>query len=286
MSRRSKSDVFSAAPKIIELLLIGLLGLIAARLFWLLLAPLPIAETPPPVVRSVTTSNATVVKSPFGKIAAELVEPVEQPLSDVQETSLNLKLHGVVSDGERSAAIIEKPDNKQDVFYLEDEIWDGVTLEAVYANQVTINSNGVIESLKLPKDLEGRPPPVVASPNRTPPRQIREADGPSSASLRETSRNRPFGISEFIRFEPSRNSAGEPALAIYSGGNKALFESQGLQDGDVLLEVDNKRVTDVAQVFAGLANKPSVKVVVERNEVPVDLVIALNPGRGSADASN
>ena len=287
MSRRGKSGAFGAAPRFLELILIGLLGLVAARLFWLLLAPLPVADTPPPVVRSVTANNETVVKSPFGKIvAAEPAEPVDQPLDTVQETSLNLKLHGVYSDGENSSAIIETPENKQDVFGLGDEIWNGVTLEAVYPNQVTINSNGVIESLKLPKELQDRPTPVVAPPIRSPEPQIREADEPSSRARRGPARNQPMGISEVVRFEPSRNSEGEPAIAIYSVGDKSLFESQGLRDGDVVVAVDNKRVTSVVDALSGLANKPSVKVDVERNGVPVELVIALSPERGPADASN
>ena len=287
LSRRGKSGAFSAAPRFIELILIGLLGLLAARLFWLLLAPLPVADTAAPVVRPVAANSPTAAKSPFGKIAAaEPAEPAEQPLENVQETSLNLKLHGVYSDSENSSAIIETPENKQKVFNLGDEIWNGVTLEAVYPNQVTINSNGVIESLKLPKELQDRPPPIVAPANRPPAPQIREVDGPSSASLRGASRNKPRGISEIVRFEPSRNSEGETAIAIYSVGDKAFFASQGLRDGDVVVAVDNKRVTNVVEALTGLANKPSVKVNVERNGVPVELVIALNPERGSADASN
>lgn len=295
ISRRNKVGRFSAVPKIIEVVLIVLLGLVAARLFWLLFAPLPVADNPPPVVRATASSSQSIAKSPFGKIAAAPIEEEAQPLETVQETTLNLKLHGVMADDERSSAIIETDNNKQSVFFLDEEIADGVTLEAVYANQVTINRNGIIESLKLPKDFEDRPPvsPVQVSATQTPvnetvlPEKVSNLDGPSSDRVRNAQRPAPpKRLVDAVRFEPSRSSSGDPAMAIYSRGDKAFFEAQGLRDGDIVLLVDNKPVTNVVEVLSRLRNKRSVNVVVERNAVPVELTIAISPGREAADVSN
>ncbi|MEL7487233.1 MAG: hypothetical protein AAGJ87_08465, partial [Pseudomonadota bacterium] len=57
--------------RIVEVLLLILLGVASARFFWLMFAPLPIADAPPPVVRPVAQApgaSADVVRSPFGRV--------------------------------------------------------------------------------------------------------------------------------------------------------------------------------------------------------------------------
>ena len=292
LSNRRKSGIFGVLPKIVEPILIVLLGLAAARLFWLLLAPLPVADIPPPVVKKSAPAQTLVAKSPFGKMATAAVpEANDQGPEDVQETSLNLKLHGVNNFGnDQSTAIIETPERKQKVFGIGDTITNGVTLRAVYANQVTITSNGVVESLKLPKkEFNSAAParralPRTASSRNPPP----EASQIARRQLRNSRRAPGANITDFVRFKLAKARSGENAVALYAAGDPSLMQEQGLQDGDVLIEIDNRPVRAPVDIIRYVGNKTSVKIVVERENEPepLSLTIALNTERGSLDASN
>ncbi|MEL7486876.1 MAG: type II secretion system protein N, partial [Pseudomonadota bacterium] len=202
----------------------------------------------------------------------------EAPTLDVQETTLNLKLHGVWSDGDRSTAMIKIPNGKQKVFGIGDEIVNGVTLDAVYANQVTILRGGVRESLKLPKDIPEAVPQRRSAARAATPPTAREASGARS-------------LLDVIRAQPRRDERGAFGVVLTAAsGQDNAFEALGLRSGDLLVEVEDEPVTGDLQQFndilKSLLGARSASIVVERDEVELPLTIALSDGDGFTDDSN
>ena len=277
----------------VEIALLLIVGVLFARLFLLLVAPVPVADTPPPVVPETASaaSTAVIARSPFGRVEEIVAAPADEPLVlAVEETTLDLSLHGVIADGDTSTATIRTPDGKQRVFGIGDEIVNGVTLEAVYANQVTLLRGGVREALKLPKDA---PDPVTAPARRAAPRQNAPIAQPS-AEIDETSPATATGqtsLLDVVRASPSRNSLGALSVTLSAApGADAAFAALGLQDGDRLLAVENQSVTEgfqqMSAVLKSLEGKSSTTITIERDGKPMDLEIALTPGSALSDESD
>ncbi|MEL7491296.1 MAG: type II secretion system protein N [Pseudomonadota bacterium] len=275
LTRKRKSGDFGPAPKILEYLLLALVALASARLFWLIFAPLPIADTPAPVIRPTVSDNNTVeARSPFTPMA-ETVEAAAVAAAapeEVQETALDLKLHGAFSEGDDSSAIISTPQGKQKAFRIGDEITNGVTLKEVFLNYVIINSNGIDESLKLPKDVE-----IEATAPARAPQPVRGSASTPAASA-------PSGgasLLDVAQFETMLDSDGEPAVAIIATGDISKLEALGLRDRDIVRAIDNRRINELGDALPRLAGKRSVRVVVERNGTPIEVVVNLNSGKNA-----
>src|SRR3954468_5371383 len=140
-----------------ELLLLVLIAVQCARLFWILVAPIgPVGDwkaTGGPVA----PTDASVLASfdPFFRLDGTTGPTVV--------TSLNLKLYGVREDRAtgRGAAIIALPDGRQMNFAVGEEVMPGVTLTAVGFDNVTISRNGTVEQIFL--DQSGPAQTVVAT---------------------------------------------------------------------------------------------------------------------------
>lgn len=262
---RKKAPFSHRGIRLVELVLFVLLCILVARLFWLLFAPISVASGPAPVSPTTKAQETAAVVSPFRQIVAlQQAPPVEEIIpEDVQETSLDLSLNGVWLDGENSTAIIATPDGKQGIFKIGDEIWDGVTLEEAYPNQVRINRRGIIESIKLPNKtdystLEDTPPTTERLP--TPVDPVSEA---------------PTILTDIVRFEPTIDFEGQPAFGVYAiNGHQTRFEALGLRNGDIIRTVENRRIANIPEILSRINGKETVRVVVERGETPIELEIA------------
>ena len=263
-------------PRVIELLLAVLLAALAARFFWLVFSPLPLPSGAP-IERSGAQQAAApvIVKNPFGAAAnVEIAEVDEAP--DVAETTLNLKLTGVWAEGVEGSAIIALPDGKQRRFNVGDEIINGVELDAVYADQVTIRRNGVREALKF----EGKEATAAAN-------QAARRSSRSQPNLRNVSGTPPAapsagmnGIASVLRVAPSIDENGERSIELYASRNRVAFESFGLKDGDRLVAINGSapptNPAALSSVIATLQRRSSVTVTVERNGERIPISISMD----------
>ncbi len=239
------------APRIVEVLLVILLGALLAIGLVKLLAPLPLPKGD--VMASITAQSsnsgeAEVARSPFPK-AEIVVEPAEAA-PDLAETALDLTLTGVWPGEEVASAIIRKPGGKQETFGLGDTIVNGVTLVAVFSDQVIIEQNGVRESLRFEsKARVTRSEPVEATP--PPSRGVSIGD-----------------IHSLFRLGPGEDANGRPAVAIFAGSDRAKFQQTGLQDGDVLKAINGAppplEPASLAKLMNDIALSGKADVVVER----------------------
>lgn len=265
-----------SAPRAVEILLAILIAIILARLFISLFAPLPlpkgevVASAP-----SAAPAAPVVVKSPFPALAVEL-EAVVEPTEDVVETSLDLTLKGatVWPDQEGASATIRTPDGQQKRFSIGDTIVPGVTLEAVYADQAIINSNGARESLRFESKVTID---ELADESQEPirPHGRRDPNAPPAAVTAESIGR----LSSILRVAPGMNSNGNLVVELYAAQDRSSFSALGFEDGDRLVSINGAPApTNPAALSAALnqiQREDNVAVVVERNGEDIPLRISL-----------
>jgi len=185
-----------SAYSALELALIALIAIQAARLFWVMVTPLgPVGEWRAP--SSLVAAPATARLGdfdPFFRLAG-----AGGPMA---VTGLNLRLYGVREDRAtgRGSAIIGLPDGTQNSYAVGEEIMPGVTLAAVGFDHVTISRAGVMEQIFLdqsqpaavagvPAPPQGAPPPPVIAPPQTQPLPVIVAPAPAAPGNLVTARS-------------------------------------------------------------------------------------------------
>lgn len=259
------------APRFVEVILAMLIAFLLAQAALAFFAPLPV----PKGDRMAALSNQTVettpiaARNPFPKQAVEPV--VVEAAPELAETALDLGLTGVWPEASGGSAIIRRPDGKQRRFAVGEEIVSGVTLAAVYSDQVIIEQNGVREALRFETKAPIEriaPQSVGRGPVSQPERKIdnRVDDGQ-------------FSLNAF-RLQPVRDSSGSPAIAIFAGRDPAAFRAAGLEDGDILRSVNGAppplTPQDLSALLQQLARVGAATIVVERDGAQRTINLSLN----------
>ena len=288
---RLSGQNLSRARSVILVLLIGLAIIALARLVWLLFSPLSAPAQLPDIPRTgqiVTrqTVDNEPVRNPFSPAAVEFEVPVATT-ENLQETSLDLKLHGVRVDGERSSAIIDvnTGDNSrrgQGVFGLGEELIDGVELVEIRAGEAIISRAGVREVLRLEgasdESLIDQNPSRSALGSQT--LQQTASAQPARPVPPSASDGRRRSLQDIV--QPRRRALpnGERALFLFPGRDREAFTQAGLQARDRLLKINNLQPpTDIRQLYQLLEDASisgSVEIVVERGGTPQTIRVPLD----------
>ncbi|WDI31252.1 type II secretion system protein N [Hyphococcus flavus] len=235
------------APLVGEAVLAILLGALLAMTAWKIFAPLPLPQGD--AIASIApvgsgSQTAMSVKSPFPK-AEEAAMQTEDIAPDVAETALDLTLTGVWPAADKPSAIIRRPDGQQERFTLGDTIVRGVSLIAVYSDQVIIEQNGVRESLRFESKARVTQP---ENENRSEP--PKPESQPTSGSGAVSIQN----LQTAINLRPTRSEDGELVIAIYAGNDQQVFDRTGFQDGDVLKSINGAPAPTDPRALASLMN--------------------------------
>jgi general secretion pathway protein C len=210
-------------------LLVLLLIIQSARLFWTLVTPVgPVGKWHS--AKPLAALNVPPGFDPFFRTGGG-------PATQVAVTSLSLKLFGTRLDfaSGRGSAIIATPDGVQSSFAVGEEIVAGVKLKEVGADFVVIDRGGTAEQLFLDQSN----PAQVASPTGSTPVAPPAPVAGVSAVL------------DAVNVAPRMNGATINGFVLTPKGDGAAFKAAGLEPGDVLLSVDGKAVqaiTDLPQL--------------------------------------
>jgi len=243
-----------------ELILIALIAVQLARLFWLLLTPLgPIGDWRPPALLAQPPATARLGDfDPFFRLAGAG--------GPVAVTGLNLRLYGLREDQAtgRGSAIIALPDGVQSSYGVGEEIMPGVTLVAVAADNVTISRGGVLEQLFLDQSTPApgaAPAPPVGAPAPAQPMVVAPAPAPGLAAPP-------------IQMQPRVSNNQITGLAVSPGGDGQAFRAAGFAPGDVITSVNGQRVTSAEQALALVRQAGGqAAVTVDRGGRPVSLTV-------------
>ena len=156
-----------------------------------------------------------------------------------------LQLFGLRSGGAdgRDSAIIRRPDNSQDVFFIGQEIIDGVVLEKIQSDHVVIRRMGVIEGLYLDQARA-----AISTIEKSPAQTATSNETQSSEPLRRRISISPTELFAAIEAVPVTAASGKQGLRLQPRGDIAIFQDAGFISGDVLLSVNGQAVTDLARM--------------------------------------
>lgn len=270
------------APSLFEIVLAVGLGLIVISIAYALFGPLPTPRSLPAGAAPVAAAQAPdrLIENPFRQTDIEPAAVVD--VGDVfAETSLDLKLHGVIKVGQSEAAIIQTPDGEQSRYGVGDEVWNGVTLDRIDADRVVLLSAGVRETLRIinRSDTTGGFAPAPPQRRETQP----------ASTLRSGNVDDGLSISDIVSITPRATSDGL-RLVVSPGANANAFAATGLRPGDQVLAVNNRRLPNdlaaAAQQMAGLADQNSISLLVERDGVAVPIDLELSAGVDEDDVDD
>lgn len=257
---------------VIEWLLLALVAVQAARLFWALVTPVgPVGEWKSP---------ASLVAHPAaGSLGA--FDPffrLENGGAGVV-TALDLKLYGVREDRAtgRGSAIIALPSGQQISFAVGEEIMPGVTLVEVGFDSVTINRQGSREQIFLDQSTAAEPVGGAAAP---PP--VAGAVQPTPAPMVSVPAARPAPpppppLREPVQLRPRTLNGRVTGVAVSPGADDQIFRAAGFAPGDVIVAIDGQAVRSVEQVRAQVARSGgSVTVMVDRGGRAVPMRVRLS----------
>ncbi|MEM6539055.1 MAG: type II secretion system protein N [Pseudomonadota bacterium] len=279
--RSSKNKTLSSVLFWGQLLMFAGIGVVLAKLFYAIFSPIGIPE--PEALASnlpqnepsaqVEATGLNPFKVPGGAPAEQGPTEAMAPAEALEETSLDLVLHGVQVDGSFVTAVIRTPDGKQRSFTIDDEIWNGVRLDSAREDQVTIRRGEIRETLTM-VNREVRP--VRAERSSAPPPEAKAPTEDTSSVV--------GSIGDHIEAMP-RPVPGGIDIVLFPRGDGEVFRSVGLTEGDVLISINGRSLPkspeQIAAALSGLQSGNAFDVVVDRNgiEVPLSITVAASEKR-------
>lgn len=189
-------------------------------------------------------------------------------------TSLQLTLYGIrMNEGSGlGSAILAGPEGVQDSFAVGDEILPGVKLYSVQFDHVIIDRNGAKESLYMDQSV---PAETVGGDEQTGNSSAIASDGDSATVISSLN----VGVANAVSFQP-RNVGGKVTGIIVSPqGDGALFKAAGFRDGDIIVSVNGRKVSSIADIQALKSQiKPGARLSVDVERGANTVPIAVNLG--------
>lgn len=226
----------------------------------------------PVTATNTDTSTEAVATAPKQSLASysiieqrNLFAAAKDAQVETKKTNLKLRLVGTsIPDRSAPFAIIEnKANQQQDVFEINEKIFKQAKLVEVLQDSVRIDNKGEIETLFLEEGKTGGSTPTSSGEDM----QISEAE------LEGALANLPQLLSQARAVPYFRNgqSIGMRIFAIKKG---SMYEKLGLQNGDIILAVNETSLSDPAQalrIWEQLKQERSVNVKIERSGTSKDL---------------
>ncbi len=256
--------------------LAAFMGLIGAKLFWLLVEPAgSVSRVSPDAMRlsaapANTHGHADIAllfrANPFvdAGFASEI-------MPDAPETTLNLKLVGLrAATGDAlGAAMIVTPDNRQSLYAPGDEILDNVYLDRVLTDRVILKKGDVLESL-LRDGHEGKLLVIGGEEVESAERETTSTPEPALETRPPLERQ---AFIQGVRLNPVREDGRTTGYKIVPRNDAGILQQVGLQDGDIVTVINGTRIADIdtTEVFGliGAASQLDMEVLRGEESIPV-----------------
>ncbi len=215
----------------LEVAIVVLLAVQAARLAWLLLPPAALGTLP--------TEAASAARPDPGRLAIDAFHPVRGPATAADTSGLQLFAVRPAAGG--GSAILAMRDGAQRSYAAGDEVAPGVRLAAVASDHVVVLDGGGRRSeLRFAQPdhaaprrpaTQAAPPPAGATPTSTAP----AASAPATAPAID-----PAALMADMGLIPEQTDGRVTGYTVVPRGNGAALRASGLQAGDVLVSVNNE----------------------------------------------
>ncbi len=280
----------SKLPSLASLCLVAALGILGAKLMWLIIAPKQISTH---LVQS--ADNATIKpkeKINYGKLIANhhlfgevvvkkaAVAPPVENKSTVAPTKLNLKLHGIVSykNSENGYALISSSDGAQKVYGKGDELQKGVTVSDIFSDKVVLDNRGKTEDLLLPRNKNAPSNSKYTQKKSTtiakPPTSLGNAKAISKktntldlGAFRRDVQANPQKILDIATPSAAIKNGKFLGFRLRAGRKRDLFHQLGFRSNDIITEVNGIILDDASKgpmVLGELAQASNLSITVQR----------------------
>lgn len=218
---------------------------------------------------------------------------IEEAISDVPETALNLILSGLVaSDNKAIAAAIIEYQGKQETYGI-GEIIKGTraSLEQVLMDRVLIKQSGRLETLMLDGFDYNQPIEKVTAKAKTTkgkskPRRPDVVDNRDNKALSKNAKNLrkelssdPTKMSDYLRISPKRKDGDIIGYALRPGKKPEFFKLSGLKSGDVAVEMNGYDLTDTTQAMQAMVEMKQardISLLIDRQDSVTEILISLD----------
>ena len=243
--------------------------------------------------------NAIEALNLFGAFSQQEVEKVEElVIEDAPETRLKLTLTGAVasSDKATSAAIIDSA-GKQETYSIGENIkGTRAVLEKVFNDRVLLKVSGRLETLmiegvdfnknvqaikpasKQQRTTKKAPSKRFSSPNVVDQRN-NKALTQSTKSLRKDLDDDPGKITDYLKISPKRENGQISGYRLMPGKDPTFFESAGLKNGDVAIQMNGFDLTEpreAAQALQSLKEEREVSLLLDRNSEITEILFSID----------
>ncbi len=241
-------------PLLFELTLVAMLAWVVSG--WLLpsndLKPSGLSENTREATATLPDITRLLTVPLFGKLQVRATKPVVQKPKPVVVSRLNIKLLGTIVAGENSAAIVAVAKRReQQVFFIGDRIQPGVILKEVEAEAIVVERGGKLERISLEQGakLTVTPMPgaaIAANPGlaSAQPTSIKM----NRAHLQQQLQNFPVLMTQ-AKASPHFVNGKPGGFAITQIAPGSLYQQAGLQNGDIILTVNGKQITNAKQAM-------------------------------------
>jgi len=215
----------------------------------------------------------------FGEPAKETA-PVAAPVTDAPDTTLSLDLKGILAFAENDpngGKAIISANRGEDKTYNVGQTIDpasGTTLHSVFEDRVLLDRGDRLETLRLPKEVQGAAGaprarnPVMAPPVAAPP--------PGNETLRNVISQNAGRLTDIIRIVPNVDQGKVTGFRVQPGRDRAAFDALGLMPNDIVTDINGVVLDDASkglQAFEALGEATMANVTVLREGTPQALVI-------------
>lgn len=254
--------------------LLGIQGALIVRS--LISRPLPVSAALPAGTAAKPSRRPVDVQSIVNAHLFGIAAPAEQLAgdpADAPQTSLTLVLAGTIAaeDPKRGFGIIGETAANAKVYSVGDTVPGGVRLHAVYRDRVILDRSGQLEALLLPRQFQGGGSAALPVASAAPRAESRLAD-----RVRRMIAQDPGSVSEIMRPQPVFANGKQRGYRVYPGRNRQQFAQLGLKPGDLVVSINGTPLDDPArgmEIFRSIGSASQVRVTVERNGRPQELVL-------------
>jgi len=213
------------------------------------------------------------------------------------DTELSLVLRGVIGSNQEEAALAIIADGSEQKLYSPGDelpVRGQVTLEKILPLRVILSNNGRYESLWLYSDEDLRQglaahPPLDERPARSwegpaetrdepgpPPQEVEEEEELEEASEQIGERLGSKSLSDVVSMSIHREEGKIVGYRIRPGRDRSLFDSLGLESGDLVKAVNGAELSSpqrVMEIYRDLSDTSSASLLIERNgqELTIDI---------------
>ncbi|MBQ4862055.1 type II secretion system protein GspC [Pseudoalteromonas sp. MMG013] len=277
--------------RMVVLLAVIYIAYLLSQMFWLLW-PQP-ANQPLPSQSALYSSSSNVINTQaitnqhlFGRADAKAQEKPKPVVSDAPETTLNVRLTGIVAvslDDAAGFAIIESQ-GKQLTYEVKESIQGTrATLSRVLPDRVILDVSGRFETLMLDgiEYSKNVAMPVASkstgkSPNRKKSSQlVASAD---ISSQRDELLKEPGKLFDYIRISRAMKEGQLIGYRLSPGKDPELFRKMGLKNNDLAVAINGYQLTDMKQAMSAmneLRNSSDASITIERDGQTISVQFSL-----------